>query len=80
MINTKEIKKLLIDKSMTINDIAKYIGKSYSNTNRKLNGITQITLSEAEKIQFLLGITDCDFGFYFFSHNGGDRNDYSPHA
>lgn len=80
MINTKEIKKLLIDKSMTINDVAAYIGKSYSNTNLKLNGKISMSLSEAEKIQFLLGIADCDFGFYFFGRNRGGKNDYSPHA
>lgn len=80
MINTKEIKKLLIDKSMTISDVAVYIGKSYSNTNLKLNGKAPMNLLEAEKIQYLLGISDCDFGFYFFSHNRGDYNDNSPYA
>lgn len=73
MINTKEIKKLLIDKSMTINDVAVYIGKSYSNTNLKLNGKAPMTLNEAEKIQSLLSIEDCDFGFYFFSHSRGAK-------
>ena len=80
MINTNEIKKLLIDKSMTINDVAVYIGKSYSNTNLKINGKAPMSLAEAEKIQFLLGIADCDFGFYFFSHSRGGQNDYSPYA
>lgn len=65
MINTKEIKKLLIDKDLTINDIAIYIGKSYSNTLLKINGKTSITLGDAEKIQELLEIDDSDFAFYF---------------
>ena len=66
MINSKEIKKLLIDRNLKINDVASYIEKSYSTTLHKLNGKTAITLSEAEKIQNLLGIDDCDFCFYFF--------------
>ena len=72
MINTKEIKKRLIDKDLAVADIAVYIGKSYSNTMLKLNGKTPMTLWEAEKIQELLDISNQDFGFYFFSHERGD--------
>ena len=72
MINTKELKKLLIDKDLTINDVAAYIEKSYSNTLLKINGKIPITLNEAEKIQLFLDIDDCDFGFYFLGH---ERND-----
>ena len=69
MINTKEIKKLLIDKDLGIKDIALCLGKSYSNTLLKINGELSLTLGEADKIQKFLGIDDCDFGFYFMSHN-----------
>ena len=65
MINTKEIKKLLIDKDLTINDIAIYIGKSYSNTLLKINGKIPMNLNDAEKIQEFLEIDDRDFAFYF---------------
>ncbi len=65
MMNTKEIKKLLIDKDLTIGDVAIHIGKSYSNTLLKINGKTSITLGDAEKIQELLEIDDSDFAFYF---------------
>lgn len=68
MINVKEIKKLLIDQDLKTSDVATYIGKSYSNTLSKLNGKTSITLSEADKIQSLLGIDDNDFCFYFLDH------------
>lgn len=68
MINTKEIKKLLIDKNLKIRDVAECIGKSYSSTLVKINGKTSMSLAEAEKIQFLLGIEDCDFCFYFLNH------------
>lgn len=65
MINTKEIKKLLIDKELKIQDVAEYIGKSYSNTLLKINGKTPMTLNDAEKIQELLEIEDSNFAFYF---------------
>lgn len=70
MINTKEIKKLLIDKNLKIQDVAKHIGKSYSSTFSKINGKSPMSLDDAEKIQFLLDIDDCDFCFYFLSHDG----------
>lgn len=69
MINTKEIKKLLIDKDLGIKDIALCLDKSYSSALLKVNGELPLTLCEAERIQTLLGINDCDFGFYFFSHS-----------
>ena len=69
MINTKEIKKLLIDKDLGIKDISLCLGKSYSSALLKINGDLPLTLGEAEEIQKLLEISDCDFGFYFMSHN-----------
>ena len=68
MINTKEIKKLLIDKDLMVRDLAVYLGKSYSNTMLKINGNLPMTLWEAEKLQRMLVIEDHDFGFYFLSH------------
>ena len=72
MINTKELKKLLIDKDLTVNDLAAYLGKSYSNVRVKITGKAPMNLWEAEKIQEFLGIRDCDFGFYFLSHDRGE--------
>lgn len=68
MINTKELKKLLIDKDLKVNDVATYVGKSYSNILLKINGKLPMSLNDAEKIQTLLGIEDSDFCFYFLSH------------
>lgn len=72
MINTKEIKKLLIEKDMTINDLAEYLEKSHSHVRRKVNGRAPMNLWEAEKIQDVLGIENKDFGFYFLSHERGE--------
>lgn len=71
MINTKELKKLLIDKNLKVSDIAAHIEKSYSSTMLKINGKSSMSLGEAEKIQFLLDIDDNDFCFYFLSHESG---------
>ena len=71
MINTKELKKLLIDKDVTMNDLAAYLGKSYSNVRLKINGTLPMNLWEAEKIQEFLDIRNSDFGFYFLSHKRG---------
>ena len=73
MINTKEIKKLLIDKDLGIKDIALCLDKSYSSALLKVNGELPLTLCEAERIQTLLEISDCDFGFYFMSHKHGSN-------
>jgi transcriptional regulator with XRE-family HTH domain len=72
MINTKELKKLLIDKDLTIYDLAAYLGKSHSTVRRKLNGRSPMNLWEAEKIQGILEIENQDFGFYFLSHERGE--------
>lgn len=72
MINTKELKKLLIDKELTIIELATYLGKSHQTVRRKLNGRSPMNLWEAEKIQDILEIENRDFGFYFLSHERGE--------
>lgn len=68
MVNTKGIKKLLIDKDMDLSDLAVAIGRTYTTTSMKLNNSRSMTLDEAEKIQEALGIHDEDFAYYFLSH------------
>lgn len=72
MINTKELRKVLIDKEMTIVELASYLGKSHQTVRRKLNGRSPMNLWEAEKIQEILEIENRDFGFYFLSHERGE--------
>lgn len=72
MINTKEIKKLLIEKGLTIYDLAAHLEKSHSHVRRKVNGRAPMNLWEAEKIQEVLEIENKDFGFYFLSHERGE--------
>lgn len=68
MTNTKELKKKMIDKTCGVSDIARVIDKSYSTAHKKVNGKTNFTLSEAEKIQAYLEIEDRDFCKYFLGH------------
>ena len=68
MINTKALKKLMIDKEVGVADIAETIGRSCSTASMKLNGRRDMTFDEAEKIQAVLGIHDEDFAYYFMSH------------
>lgn len=71
MVNTKEIKKRLIDKGMSVGDLAEVMGRSYANISSKINNKTPITLDDAMKMQTVLGISNEDFCFYFLS---GGRN------
>ena len=68
MVNTKALKILMIEKEVGIAGIAEAIGRSYSTASMKINGKRDMTFSEAEKIQALLGIHDEDFAYYFMSH------------
>lgn len=79
MINKMEIMKLIVDKGVTINDIALYLGKSCPNVWSKLTGRLPLSLWEAEKIQDILEIEDCDFGFYFLGHERGELCDHPPY-
>lgn len=67
MVNTKEIKKLLIDKGMSAGNLAEIMGRSYANVNAKINNKTPMTLKDAMKMQAVLGIPNEDFAFYFLA-------------
>lgn len=67
MINTNRLIELLVDKNLNISDVATCIGRSRNNTVSKLRNRIPMSLREAEKIQYLLGIKDEDFSFYFLN-------------
>lgn len=67
MINTNRLIELLVDKNLNISDVATCIRRSHNNTVSKLRNRTPMSLREAEKIQYLLGIEDEDFSFYFLN-------------
>lgn len=65
MANIKEIKKRMIDRSVTSTQLADAMGISVSNVYSILRGRTQLTLENAEKMQEALAISDEEFCFYF---------------
>ena len=70
MINTKEIKKLMIDAEMNIGDLARELGITRGYTSDVIHGRRPLTLAVANKMQDALGISNADFGFYFL--DGGE--------
>ena len=52
--------------NVTVAQVSKRWGKSVSLSSRKLNGISPMTLDDAETLQEILNISDGDFGSYFF--------------
>jgi transcriptional regulator with XRE-family HTH domain len=67
MINTNKLKGRIVEKGMTQKDLAHMLSLSVSTVSKKLNGESQMTLSEAEEIAKLLEIDNSQFGIYFFA-------------
>ena len=63
----KEIKKILIDKDMTLTDLAEKLGVTQQNVSAKLKK-NDMRISEIEKIAFLL---DYDVDIKFKQKNKG---------
>ena len=67
-LNTKEIKKRMIDESVSASDLADAVGVTTSTMYRILKGVQSPDFDAAEAMQRLLKIHDEDFCFYFMSH------------
>lgn len=68
VLNIKEIKKRMIDESVTAAHLADAVGVTTSTMYRILKGQQMPDLEAAEAMQRLLKIHDEDFCFYFMSH------------
>lgn len=68
MLNIKEIKKRMIDESITASHIADALDVSTPHVYNLLKGRCSLDLEKAEKMQALLKIHDEDFCFYFMDH------------
>ena len=69
--NVIEIKKRNLELGITPKDWAECLGVKIQHAYSKINGKSHLTLDQANKIQKLLQIDDCEFGLYFFG--GGSR-------
>ncbi|MBR2284602.1 MAG: helix-turn-helix transcriptional regulator [Ruminococcus sp.] len=74
MVNTSKLKGRMRELSITQADVAKTLGIAQSTVNQKLNNTRPFDLDEAEKLSKLLGISDWEFGSYFFSKQVALRN------
>lgn len=69
--NVIEIKKRNLELNITPKDWSECLGITVQQAYKKINGSSPLTLEQADKIQHLLKIDNCDFGLYFMS--GGSR-------
>lgn len=67
MVNTKALKKKMIDKDITSAELSRRCEVSPSKMSLSLNNKRPINLSLAERIQGVLEIDDRDFAFYFLN-------------
>lgn len=67
-VNTKALRKRMIDFDLTNAEMADKVGISQSKMSFILNHKQAATLEIAERIQETLGIDDSQFAYYFLSH------------
>lgn len=72
MVNTKEIKKRMVDCDLTTAQLADEVGISVTYMSSVLNGKRTLTLHVAEGIQKALEIPNDRFGHYFLD---GEKED-----
>ena len=66
MINSKALRTLMIDQSVTYDQLADLLGLSPVTIRQKIYNVRPMKLSEAEKIQSALHIPDVAFAQIFF--------------
>lgn len=70
MINTLKIKGRIAELGLTQKDIAENLKIALPTVSQKINNISPMSLSEAEKIATLLKIRNDEFASYFFYTRG----------
>lgn len=68
MLNESKIRGRMAERNVTQKEVAAALGVAPATVSQKLNRIRPMNLDEAEKLAVLLGISDEDFGTYFFAH------------
>lgn len=67
MINASKIRARMDALGVTVSQVSEIWGKSHFATSGKLQGISPMSLDDAEILQEILKIDDEDFGSYFFA-------------
>ncbi len=68
MLNESKIRGRMAERNITQKEVAAALGVAPATVSQKLNRIRPMNLDEAEKLAVLLGISDEEFGTYFFAH------------
>lgn len=71
MVNTKEIRKRMVDYDLTTAELADAVGMSSAYIGAVINNKKPLTLTTAERIQTALEISNDDFGRYFLDGKEG---------
>lgn len=67
MVNSLKVKGRIVEQGTTISKLAAEMGLSAYSLGQKIGGKSIMTLDEADKLQNLLNIPDCEFKSYFFA-------------
>ena len=67
MLNVGKIRGRMAELNITQKSVAEALGLSPATVSQKLNRVRPMDLDEAEKLATLLGISDEEFGAYFFA-------------
>ena len=69
MVNTKAIKKRMIELGMSNNELAEAVGRTPQHVSGVVNGRKPMTLKMAFDIQEALDIPNSEFDYYFLQGN-----------
>jgi len=67
MVNTKKIKGRIVEQGQTIQKIAAKMHMTPFTLGKKISNQSDMTLSEANTLQSILGIDDCEFKDFFYA-------------
>lgn len=67
MLNVNKVRGRMAELRITQKDVAEALGIAPSTASQKLNRIRPMDLDEAEKLATILGLSNEDFGEYFFA-------------
>ena len=67
MLNVDKIRGRMAERRITQQDVARALDLAPATVSQKLSRVRPMNLDEAEKLATLLGITDAEFGEFFFA-------------
>lgn len=68
MVNKNELKSVMVRYGDTMTDLGKYLGMTYTNVSKKLNGYSDWTVSQVYAVKQRYNLTAEDIDRIFFRH------------